>query len=122
MLCWASNCGVTATGEGTTAEEAVVITVAFIVARYSPDATARGVWKPAIVLKCHTEPVRTGQNIPVNTGFDEVSFPVARRPNPVRYFESTALIQAGMAELADAADSKSADRKVVGVRPPLPAP
>ena len=27
-----------------------------------------------------------------------------------------------MAELADAADSKSADRKVVGVRPPLPAP
>jgi hypothetical protein len=29
---------------------------------------------------------------------------------------------AGMAELADAADSKSADRKVVGVRPPLPAP
>ena len=32
------------------------------------------------------------------------------------------LSQAGMAELADAADSKSADRKVVGVRPPLPAP
>jgi hypothetical protein len=31
-------------------------------------------------------------------------------------------IPAGMAELADAADSKSADRKVVGVRPPLPAP
>jgi hypothetical protein len=30
--------------------------------------------------------------------------------------------RAGMAELADAADSKSADRKVVGVRPPLPAP
>ena len=30
--------------------------------------------------------------------------------------------KAGMAELADAADSKSADRKVVGVRPPLPAP
>jgi hypothetical protein len=30
--------------------------------------------------------------------------------------------EAGMAELADAADSKSADRKVVGVRPPLPAP
>jgi hypothetical protein len=32
------------------------------------------------------------------------------------------VIKAGMAELADAADSKSADRKVVGVRPPLPAP
>jgi hypothetical protein len=29
---------------------------------------------------------------------------------------------AGMAELADAADSKSADRKVMGVRFPLPAP
>ena len=32
------------------------------------------------------------------------------------------ICRAGMAELADAADSKSADRKVVGVRPPLPAP
>ena len=32
------------------------------------------------------------------------------------------LQQAGMVELADAADSKSADRKVMGVRPPLPAP
>jgi hypothetical protein len=31
-------------------------------------------------------------------------------------------ISAGMAELADAADSKSADRKVMGVRFPLPAP
>ena len=30
--------------------------------------------------------------------------------------------QAGMAELADAADSKSADLRVMGVRPPLPAP
>jgi len=30
--------------------------------------------------------------------------------------------RAGMAELADAADSKSADRKVMGVRFPLPAP
>jgi hypothetical protein len=40
----------------------------------------------------------------------------------VRYFLKQAPPQAGMAELADAADSKSADRKVVGVRPPLPAP
>ncbi len=32
------------------------------------------------------------------------------------------LLKAGMAELADAAVSKAADRKVVGVRPPLPAP
>src|ERR1700722_5013855 len=38
------------------------------------------------------------------------------------YYIDTAEPKAGMAELADAADSKSADRKVVGVRPPLPAP
>ena len=30
--------------------------------------------------------------------------------------------KAGMAELADAADSKSADLRVLGVRLPLPAP
>ena len=29
---------------------------------------------------------------------------------------------AGMAELADAQDSKSCDRKIMGVRPSLPAP
>jgi hypothetical protein len=32
------------------------------------------------------------------------------------------ILQAGMAELADAADSKSADLRVLGVRLPLPAP
>jgi hypothetical protein len=80
MLCCASNCGVTTTGEGIAcAEEVVVITIAFIVARYSPEATARRVWKPAIVLKCHTEPGPTDQNSPANPGADGSSFPVARR-------------------------------------------
>ena len=35
---------------------------------------------------------------------------------------TTYIRSAGMAELADAADSKSADLRVMGVRPPLPAP
>jgi hypothetical protein len=35
MLCWASNAGVISTGSGTTAEDAVVITIALIVARLS---------------------------------------------------------------------------------------
>src|ERR1035437_4811336 len=39
MLCWASNSGVTATGSGTSAEEAGVITIASIVAR---DAHSEG--------------------------------------------------------------------------------
>ena len=43
------------------------------------------------------------------------------RPRPGAILTKSVPI-AGMAELADAADSKSADRKVVGVRPPLPAP
>src|ERR1700734_4151546 len=37
MLCWASNCGVMVIGSGTTAEDAVVITVASIVACYLRD-------------------------------------------------------------------------------------
>ena len=47
MLCWASNSGVTETGSGTTAEEAVVITIASIVARYSHSG-ACGVTRKAV--------------------------------------------------------------------------
>jgi hypothetical protein len=48
--------------------------------------------------------------------------PVAHPAMAVRYFGGISPSDAGMVELADAADSKSADRKVMGVRPPLPAP
>ena len=48
--------------------------------------------------------------------------PVAPKAKAVRYFLVDTPTRAGMVELADAADSKSADRKVMGVRPPLPAP
>jgi hypothetical protein len=45
MLCWASNSGVTNTGSGRTGEDAVFITIAFIVARESHSRTGFGVWK-----------------------------------------------------------------------------
>src|SRR5580692_2520828 len=54
MLCWASNCGVTATGEGTTAEEAGFITVASIVARHSHTQAAKRMWKGATKRKLAT--------------------------------------------------------------------
>ncbi len=39
-----------------------------------------------------------------------------------RYTDACDEAKAGMAELADAADSKSAEGNLVGVQPPLPAP
>src|ERR1035437_479818 len=52
MACWANNSGVTATGSGMTAEEAVVITIASIVARHSHSVTAGIVWKARVLSKC----------------------------------------------------------------------
>ena len=52
MLCWASNCGVTVAGSGTTAEEAAVITVASIVAWESAsDEPECGCGKPVVVKR-----------------------------------------------------------------------
>lgn len=48
MLCAASNSGVMSTGSGTTAEEAVVITIAFIVAWRSSTGEKEWVWKPGV--------------------------------------------------------------------------
>ena|SRR5882757_3814113 len=49
--------------------------------------------------------------------------PRLQRPEVSSKLEvSSGYAQAGMAELADAADSKSAGLRPLGVRPPLPAP
>src|SRR5208337_2520200 len=45
MPCWASNCGVTVVGSGTTAEESLVIVDASIVAWESRSRTGMRVWK-----------------------------------------------------------------------------
>jgi hypothetical protein len=45
MLCWASNCGVTVVGSGTTAEELLVIVDASIVAWEWQARTGMRVWK-----------------------------------------------------------------------------
>ena len=57
MLCAASNCGVTEAGSGTTAEGAVVITVAFIVARDQQSSATRWMWKAG--PECH--PLKPGR-------------------------------------------------------------
>src|SRR6185503_8585040 len=101
ILCWASNCGVMETGSGTAAEEAVVITITSIVAR--PPCERRTQWAGAF------------QELQVETSSPKLAFMgrrlrvLADRRSAVRYFGSRTHPSAGMAELADAADSKSAD-------------
>jgi hypothetical protein len=51
ILCWASNCGVTSTGEGMAVGDAMVITVASIVARDSHSGAVGRVWKAGAVFR-----------------------------------------------------------------------
>src|ERR1035438_675286 len=132
MLCCARSSGVIATGSGTTAEEAGVITIAFIVAWDTQPKGIGIVWKAVRQRRRHAGPARgapqpypkhrtprRGQDCPC---------PVCRPRGGSSQHKPCAILAladpplAGMAELADAADSKSVDRKVMGVRPPLPAP
>src|SRR5580658_6135500 len=138
MLCAASTCGVTATGEGTTAEEAGVITVASIVARslrcggrLRPDCTPKScvkLWKARVESpkRCRLERPDRPKLKPAHGNACPHGLSQARNWRTAQWLCDTLgashTPEAGMAELADAADSKSADRKVVGVRPPLPAP
>src|SRR5579862_8658577 len=109
MLCWASNCGVMVVGSGTTAEDAVVITVAFIVAwrvRWNGDPRPGRMEEN---LQRTNERAICGEWIFFGGlrgwkwygGGGEWSkgCAILLRADPT---------QAGMAELADAADSKSA--------------
>jgi hypothetical protein len=89
------------TGSGTAAEEAVVITITSIVAR--PPCERRTQWAGSF------------QELQVETSSPKLAFMgrrlrvLADRRSAVRYFGSRTHPSAGMAELADAADSKSAD-------------
>ena len=115
MLCCANNSGVTATGSGTTAEEAVVITIASIVAWDGAlAATSKRVGnEPSIPAACVPAPYKE-QGRPIGSlphrgrglaalllrGTESDAYAILGECNPN---------PAGMAELADAADSKSAD-------------
>src|ERR1700677_4531587 len=82
MLCAASNCGVTATGEGTTAEEAEVITVASIVARrlrcgrrLLQAASKKARWacgKPGKIQICRIPMRREPAATPARPGFEDI--------------------------------------------------
>ena len=103
MPCWASNCGVTVVGSGTTAEDDLVIVDASIVAWESRARTGMRMWKAG----CVRVATRSGAAIPGLA--TQASQSVADKARLMRYLGSGIPSQAGMAELADAADSKSAD-------------
>ena len=89
MLCWASNCGVTATGSGTTAEEAVVITVASIVARDSRAVRWANVESRAIAnADCGRTRSRCGRRSRLMTMRLRGAGAVGADAKAVRYFES----------------------------------
>ena len=150
MLCWASNSGVTVTGSGTTAEEAVVITVMSIVAwdrtqhgwkaivesgergsfsgklrRFSSQIARRNGGQP-MGLKSDPRQNRSGSATEAAGNRTKIESRgqggMSLIRDTVGYTLRCPPMHAGMAELADAADSKSADLRVMGVRPPLPAP
>src|ERR1039458_6573347 len=112
MLCCASICGVMVTGSGTTAEEALVIVDAFILAQ-----GLRAGWR----ARCGKTGRKTdsfGRADAQKEGAAQAdeqfgcgvagAAAVANRAKAMRYFGSRRPPKAGMAELADAADSKSA--------------
>src|ERR1700677_874349 len=97
MLCWASICGVIVTGSGTTAAEELVIVDAFILAQGTCGAAA-------VFGRATTEKSR-GVGC---CGLRQRARRIWRISQRLCDTFEAAPPEAGMAELADAADSKSA--------------
>jgi hypothetical protein len=69
---------------------------------------------------CDTDSAQATDTRTDNSGSDGLNADAKGLTHPSMFDGSEE--SAGMAELADAADSKSAEGNLVGVRPPLPAP